>query len=88
MTQTHVAPARVSTDLTCWKCGEETLVEMTKAEESNPAKTLKPASLAIRHSECQKCGAYSVNAAQGQYNRVVARGNRKNIIKELNRKSG
>jgi hypothetical protein len=78
----------VFTDLTCWKCGEESLKEVVKAEEARGPKGEKLVSSAIRHSSCEKCGAYSVNPAQLHHNRVAARISRKSIIKEANRKSG
>jgi ribosomal protein L44E len=86
----HHAPAtatKVITDLTCWKCGEETLKEASGAVESFTSKGDKITSLGSLHSDCQKCGAYSVNAEQARYNKIIARQNRKAIIKEANRKA-
>ena len=82
------AETKVMTDLTCWKCGEESLKEFVLVEDKHLAKSANLAPSTIRHSDCQKCGAYSTNPAQMLHNRIVARANRKAIIKESNRKSG
>ena len=79
---------KIYTDLTCWKCGEESLKEVVNAEEAHGPKGEKIVSTAIRHSLCEKCGAYALNPAQLQHNRVLARASRKSIIKDANRKSG
>ena len=84
----QAASAKIFTDLTCWKCGEETLKEIAGETESFSAKGEKKMSLVRKHSDCQKCGAYSVNPAQARHNKIVGRHNRKAIIKEANRKTG
>jgi ribosomal protein L37E len=85
--QALAAETKVITELTCWKCGEESLKETAPVEEKHGA-TARIRSSGMRHSSCQKCGAHSINAAQSQHNRVLARTQRKAIIKESNRKSG
>ncbi len=87
MLQASATAAKVITDLTCWKCGEETLKEISGATESFTSKGEKVNSLGSRHSDCQQCGAYSVNAEQAHYNKIIARHNRKAVIKEANRKT-
>ena len=82
----QTAEAKIMTDLTCWKCGEESLKEFAPDEETRSAKGEKITSSAIRHSDCQKCGAYSINPAQLRVNQTIARSNRKAVIKEANRK--
>jgi predicted nucleic-acid-binding Zn-ribbon protein len=84
--QTHAA--KVSTDRTCWKCGEETLKETSVAVEANAFRSSKAVASGVQKSECTKCGATSVNAEQARHNKIVGRRNRKAIIKESNRKSG
>ena len=84
--QTHAA--KVTTDLTCWKCGEETLKEMAVAVETNAFRRAKAEASGVMKSECTKCGAHSVNAVQARHNKILGRRNRKAIIKETNRKSG
>jgi len=81
------AQVKAMTDLTCWKCGEESLTEMPDAVPASPKGEPVMAS-ATRHSTCGKCGAYSVNATQARHNRTVGRQNRKAIIKEANRTQG
>jgi hypothetical protein len=88
MTHAQAAEVKVFTDLTCWKCGEETLKEAAGATESFIPKGEKILSIGRMHSNCQKCGAYSVNAVQIRHNTRVGRRNRKAIIKEANRKAG
>jgi formylmethanofuran dehydrogenase subunit E len=85
--QAQLTAAKVMTDLTCWKCGEESLKEVAVVADSFSLKGERVSDTGIRHSDCQKCGAYSVSPAQVQYNRTVARANRKAVIKEANRKS-
>ena len=82
------AEVKVMTDLTCWKCGEESLVEVADAVPAAHLKTEKVVSSASKHSSCGKCGAYSVNATQARHNKTVGRQNRKAIIKESNRALG
>ena len=86
--QAQTAAVKVMTDLTCWKCGEESLTEAVAAVNSSAPKGGPVVFSAIRHSDCGKCGAYSVNPAQVQHNQTIARANRKAFIKEANRKSG
>jgi cytochrome c-type biogenesis protein CcmH/NrfF len=50
------ATAKVMTELTCWKCGEESLQEANGAGATRGAKGELLASVEMRHSECQKCG--------------------------------
>ena len=76
---------KVMTDLTCWKCGEESLSEAADTTPSANPKGEKATPSATRPSTCTKCGAYAVNAAQARQNRIVGRQNRKAIIKEANR---
>jgi hypothetical protein len=85
-TQTAL-PAKVMTDLTCWKCGEETLKEMFEAVDPNAFRSEATTVVATMQSECTKCGAHSVNAAQALQNKTAARKSRKAFIKEANRKS-
>lgn len=81
------ATAKVTTELTCWKCGEESLKEAASAGATRGAKGELLASTEMRHSECQKCGTYSVNAAQSLHNKNVGRKTRKAHIYESNRTS-
>ena len=87
MEQQIVAVAKVMTDLTCWKCGEETLKEMTVAVDTNAFRRPKVEASGLMQSECTKCGSHSVNAVQARHNKMLGRKNRKAIIKEANRKS-
>ncbi len=81
------AATKVKTDLTCWKCGEESLKEFAGAGAARGAHGELVASTDIRHSDCQKCGAYSVNAAQARHNKIIGRKARKEVIREGNRTS-
>jgi hypothetical protein len=81
------ATARVMTDLTCWKCGEESLKEAADAGATRGAHGELVTSVELHHSECQKCGAYSVNAKQALHNKTVGRKARKERIYESNRSS-
>jgi predicted nucleic-acid-binding Zn-ribbon protein len=85
-TQTHAAT--VKTDLTCWKCGEESLKEMAVIVDTTAFRSTKAEVSGIMQSSCSKCGTHSVNAAQALHNKILGRRNRKAIIKESNRKSG
>ena len=87
MINAQAAEVKVVTDLTCWKCGEETLKEAAGMTDTLNSKGGKVAASGRQHSDCQKCGAYSVNAVQARHNRTVGRHNRKAIIKESNRKN-
>ena len=82
-----MAQAKVMTDLTCWKCGEESLKEAASAGAARSAHGELLASSEIKHSDCQKCGAYSVNAVQARHNKTMGRRNRKEVIRESNRTS-
>jgi hypothetical protein len=81
------ATTKVMTELTCWKCGEESLLEAASAGATRGAHGELLASTHLRHSECQKCGTYSVNAAQALHNKAVGRKTRKAHIYESNRVS-
>ena len=83
----QIPAVKVMTDLTCWKCGEETLKEMTVAVDTNAFRSVKVEASGVMQSECTKCGTRSVNAAQALHNKTLGRRNRKAIIKEANRKS-
>jgi hypothetical protein len=78
------ATAKVITDLTCWKCGEESLQEAATTGATRGAHGELLASTEMRHSECQKCGTYSVNATQALHNKTVGRKTRKAHIYESN----
>ncbi len=79
------AAAKVVTDLTCWKCGEESLKEAPSAGIARGAHGEALSSTEIKHSDCQKCGAYSVNEAQARHNKIQGRKARKAAIHESNR---
>ncbi len=81
------AATKVMTDLTCWKCGEESLKEAVNAGAARGSHGELLASTDIKHSDCQKCGAYSVNAAQSRHNKIMGRKARKAGIHESNRLS-
>jgi hypothetical protein len=81
------AIARTMTDLTCWKCGEESLKESAGTDAARGPRADQVAAVDLHHSECQKCGTYSVNAAQAAYNKMVGRKARKARIYESNRSS-
>ncbi len=78
---------RVMTEYTCWKCGEESLKEAASAGATRGTHGELLTSTEIRHSDCQKCGAYSVNPAQARHNKMVGRKTRKELIREANRTS-
>ena len=84
----QIAAGKVMTDLTCWKCGEETLKEMTVAIDTNAFRSKTTEASGVMQSECTKCGTHSVNATQALHNKILGRKNRKAVIKESNRKSG
>ena len=88
MIQSQAATTKVFTDLTCWKCGEETLKQVVEAVDPNAFKRDTGVASALMQSECTKCGAHSVNAMQSRHNKTIGRKTRKAIIKEANRKSG
>lgn len=81
------AAAKVMTELTCWKCGEESLKEAASAGAARGSHGELLASMEFKHSDCQKCGAYSVNPAQARHNKIIGRKNRKELIRESNRTS-
>jgi hypothetical protein len=83
----QIAAAKVMTDLTCWKCGEETLKETIVAVDTNAFRGAKVEASGVMQSECTKCGTHSVNATQALHNKILGRKTRKAIIKEQNRKS-
>jgi len=80
------AVAKVMTDLTCWKCGEESLQEVAEKVDPNAFRPANAIVTAIMQSKCTKCGAQSINASQAAINKVNARKSRKQMIKESNRK--
>ena len=84
----QAATAKVFTDLTCWKCGEESLTRVVETVDANAFKRDTAIAMRLQQSTCGKCGAHSVNAAQSRHNKTLGRKNRKAIIKEANRKSG
>lgn len=88
MMQATPASEKVMTDLTCWKCGEETLKQMVETVDTNAFKRATTVASGLMQSECTKCGTRSINAVQSRYNKTLGRKNRKSIIKEANRKSG
>jgi len=81
------AAEKISAELTCWKCGENMLKEAVIDTTATNDHGEKSHLLDFRHSDCQKCGAYSVNSAQAHHNKAVARKNRKALIREANRSS-
>jgi hypothetical protein len=85
--QEQIAEAKVMTDLTCWKCGEESLKVMVEAVDPKAFRSTVAAASGLLQSECTKCGTRSVNTAQARHNKTLGRRNRKAIIKESNRKS-
>ncbi len=86
--EAQTATAKVMTNLTCWKCGEETLKEMTVAVDPKAFRSAKVEASGVMQSECTKCGTRSVNATQALHNKILGRKNRKAVIKESNRKLG
>ena len=87
MLHAQTATPKVITDLTCWKCGEETLKQMVEAADPHAFRSEKTVPSALMQSECTQCGARSVNATQSRQNKTLGRKTRKAIIKEANRKS-
>jgi hypothetical protein len=85
-TQTSVA-SKTMTDLTCWKCGEESLKELFVAVDPNAFRSAVTTVAATMQSECTKCGVHSVNATQALQNKISARKSRKAFIKIANSKS-
>ena len=88
MIEAQAATAKVFTDLTCWKCGEETLKQTVEAVDPKAFRRDAAVATGLMQSECTKCGAHSVNAVQSRHNKTLGRKTRKAIIKEANRKSG
>lgn len=78
---------KITTEFTCWKCGEESLTEAARAGVTRGANGDVVASIDVRHSVCEKCGTYSVNPAQALHNKNVSRKSRKALIRESNRTS-
>jgi hypothetical protein len=78
------AATKAMTDLTCWKCGEESLKDSSNNGATRGAHGELVASTDLQHSECQKCGTYSVNTAQALHNKTVGRKTRKSIIRASN----
>lgn len=74
------------TELTCWKCGEEALVEAPRAVATPNSVAVSGSTADGRHSICGKCGTRSVSAAQARHNKTDNRKVRKAIIRESNRK--
>jgi hypothetical protein len=74
------------TELTCWKCGEEALVEAPRAVAALNAMATVSVAADGRHSICGKCGTRSVSTAQALQNKSDNRKVRKAIIREANRK--
>ena len=85
MAATSATAPRVVTDLTCWKCGDETLRPVSGDSEST-ASDGRTALFGNQHSVCSKCGALSVNAAQAKHNKTVNRKSRRASIRESNRR--
>ena len=81
------AATLVMTDLTCWKCSEESLVEAINTGATRGTHGELMATTHVHHSDCPKCGAYSVNAAQARLNKMAGRKARKEVIREGNRTS-
>jgi hypothetical protein len=44
-------------------------------------------SAARRHSDCQNCGAYSVDAGQARHNKAIDKKNRRAHIRDTNRRT-
>jgi hypothetical protein len=86
MIEAPTAAAKVMTDLTCWKCGEESLKEKFETIDPNAFRAANAAP-GLMQSECTKCGAMSINVAQSLHNKTAARKSRKAIIKAANGKS-
>ena len=82
-----VTESRTTSALTCWKCGQDTLKEAAGATESFSSKGEKVMSTARRHSDCQNCGAYSVDADQARYNKAIDKKNRRAHIRDTNRRT-
>ena len=68
--------------LSCKGC--EARVRLMNKIIDNNAKVM---SVARRHSDCQSCGAYSVNDVQARYNKAIDKKNRRAHIRESNRRS-
>lgn len=79
--------AKIITDLTCWKCGEESLKATAAPEVKRGSQNTLLIATDIKHSICGKCGTYSVNPAQALQNKILGRKIRKERILESNRSS-
>ena len=88
MIQAQASTAKVYTELTCWKCGEETLKQVVEVVDTNAFRRDTAVASGLLGSTCGKCGAHSVNATQSRHNTMIGRKTRKAFIKEANRKSG
>ena len=78
---------KVFTDLTCWKCEEESLIAAPATQAARGSLGELVQSTAVQHSVCQKCGALSVNPLQSRANKMLWRKQRKEAIREANRSS-
>ena len=81
------ANPKATTELTCWKCGEESLKAAASAGATRDAHGELLAATQMHHSVCEKCGTYSINAAQAIHNKNVSRKIRKDKIRQSNRSS-
>ena len=52
----QIAATKVMTDLTCWKCGEESLKENTVVVDTTAFRRAKVEASGVMQSECTKCG--------------------------------
>ena len=86
MEQTQAA-TKIPTEITCWKCGDESLEEATVAVATHGSQGELVVPMDIKHSVCKKCGAYAVNPAQARLNKIMGRKTRKDRIREANRAS-
>jgi len=82
----NTAAEKIITDLTCWKCGEESLQPPSNNTRSITSQDGATAVIGTQHSTCSKCGAISVNAEQAKHNKTVNRKSRRASIREANRR--
>ena len=76
------------TELTCWKCGEDSLQEAAGDEAAKHGSYgEQAAATGVKHSVCQKCGTYAVSPAQSRHNKIARRKTRKERIRDANRTS-
>jgi len=78
---------KVMTELTCWKCGEESLQEAANSAAKHGPNGELLAAMDVKHSVCQKCGAFAVNPLQARHNKMAGRKTRKERIRDANRAS-